>query len=146
MNEQLSFLNGTVRSVLVNIIAAMPAVEPADQLVFISESLDSFGNQPELSSDLIACPVECNQTEGSVSAGKRLTDLLSTFNLPHEILDALVPETFYSHSDDDQLIVLVEKLENEANRIDLTRAGTELEASYLPVRVKFEYIFAISVL
>jgi hypothetical protein len=127
MNEQLSFLDTTVRPALVNIIASMVRAKAIDQLAFISEALESRGEAPPERSPVIAHRLDPNQVETVVSPGRSLNELISSFDLAPEIRDLLISAELNHRLDtEDQLNFLVGVLEGETSRIECSTSSTEL--------------------
>lgn len=127
MNEQLSFLDTTVRPALVNIIASMVGAKAIDQLAFISQSLESIGEEPQERSPVIAPPLDPNQVEMVVSPSRSLNELVSSFDLAPEIRDLLISaEPNHPLDTENQLNFLVGLLEGETSRIEFSTSSTEL--------------------
>jgi hypothetical protein len=127
MNEQLSFLDTTVRPALVNIIASMVGAKAKDQLAFISESLESLGEVPQERSPIIAHRLDPDQVEIVVSPSRRLNELLSSFDLAPEIRNLLnSAELNHPLDTENQLNFLVGLLEGESSRIEISTSSTEL--------------------
>ena len=127
MNEQLSFLDTTVRPALVNIIASMVGAKAIDQLAFISQSLESLGEVPQERAPVIARPLDPNQVEMVVCPSRSLNELVSSFDLAPEIRDLLISaELKHPLDTENQLNFLVGLLEGETSRIEFSTSSTEL--------------------